>query len=222
MTATHRLMCTTVAASMLLMGSPVSGIAARTNSSGLHPVPSPQHRLSIAPTGQAGHGIDRRAIAASSDDATNHATSHIRLEDERLAQLLDYCRNRSALLERLIKRLDASDVVVYVRCDPMLRRGVAGKLSFVGKTAGIRYVLVRVGYLGDRLRQIAVMGHELRHGVEVADTPAMVDTASFQREYARLGYVNRVASEAGVTAFESDEAVDAGERILRELRNGTD
>ena len=126
------------------------------------------------------------------------------------------------MLEGLINRLEASDVVVYVRCDHTLRRGVTGKLSFVGMSAGTRYVLVRVGYLGDRLRQIALIGHELRHAVEVADTAAIVDTASFQREYARLGYVNRLASGNGVIAFESDEAVAAGERILRELKNGTE
>lgn len=223
MAAIHRLMPTTVAASMLLIGGLVPEMAAHTRDSpARHSVSSPRHRLSISATGQARHAIDARISASRDDDATIDVAPHIRVQDERLSHLLDYGRQRSALLEGLINRIEASDVVVYVRCDRQLRRGVTGRLSFVGMSAGTRYVLVRVGYVGDRLRQIALIGHELRHGVEVADTPAIVDTASFQREYARLGYVNRLASGNGVIAFESNEAVAAGERILRELKNGTE
>jgi hypothetical protein len=222
-TAIHRLMSTTVAASTLLIGGLVPEMAARTrDSSGRHSVSSPRHRLSVSSTGQARHAIDPRGSAPRYDDATIDVAPHIRVEDERLSRLLDYGRKRSALLESLINRLEASDVVVFVRWDNRPRSGVAGKLSFVGMSAGTRYVLVRVGYVGDRLRQIALIGHELRHGVEVADTPAIVDTASFKREYARMGFVNRRASVAGVTAFESIEAVEAGQRILRELQNGTE
>ena len=206
---------------MLLIGGLVPEMAAHTRDSpGRHEVS--RHRPSISATGQARHAIDARVSVSRYDDATIDVAPHIRVDDKRLSHLLDYGRQRSGMLDGLMNRLEASDVVVYVRCDHTLRRGLGGKLSFVGMSAGTRYVLVRVGYLGDRLRQIALIGHELRHGVEVADTPAIVDTASFQREYARLGYVNRLASGNGVIAFESDEAVAAGERILRELKNGTE
>src|SRR5688572_9955990 len=165
-------MSTTVAASMLLIGGLVPEMAARTRDSpGKHPVSSPRHRLSISATGRAPRAIHLRASASRYDDATIDVAPHIRVEDERLRRLLDYGRKRSALLEGLINRLEASDVVVFVRWDNRLRGGIAGKLSFVGMSAGTRYVLVRVGYVGDRLRQIALIGHELRHGVEVADTP---------------------------------------------------
>ena len=221
MAAIHRLMPTTVAASMLLIGGLVPEMAAHTRDSpGRHEVS--RHRPSISATGQARHAIDARVSVSRYDDATIDVAPHIRVDDKRLSHLLDYGRQRSGMLDGLINRLEASDVVVYVRCDRQLRRGVTGRLSFVGMSAGTRYVLVRVGYVGDRLRQIALIGHELRHAVEVADTAAIIDTASFQREYGRLGFVNRSASRSGITAFESDEAVDAGERILRELKNGTE
>lgn len=209
MAAIQRLMSTTIALGMLFAGDLARETAALSREPpGKRRLLAPRHPLSRAMT-----------IRARQDP---EAAPHIRMEDQRLGDLLDYGRRRSALLQNLIDRLEASDVVAYVRCDHRLRRGVAGSLSFVGSTAGTRYVLVRVGYVGDRLRQIALLGHELRHGVEVADTPAIVDTASFQREYARLGYVNKLASVEGITAFESDSAVDAGEQILRELRNDTE
>lgn len=195
MTAMPRLTSTTVALAMLLIVHLVAETAA---------------------SGHAG------ADASGNGRSAPETAPHIRVEDQRLNDLIEFGRRRSALLQRLIDALEQSDVVVYVRCDQRLRRGVAGNLSFVSMSAGTRYVLVRVGYVGDRLRQIALIGHEMRHAVEVADTPDIVDRPSFDRAYARLGYINRDASTAGVIAFESDAAVDAGEQIFRELRNATE
>jgi len=156
------------------------------------------------------------------EDSDVAARAHIRVEDERLARLLDYGRRRSVLLQALIDRLESSDVVVYMRCDRQLRLGLSGRLSYVGTAANLRYVMVRVGYVGDRMRQIVLVGHELRHAVEVAETPEIVDSRSLQAAYERIGYVNRAASLAGILAFESDQAVQAGEQIFRELHDGTD
>ena len=161
---------------------------------------------------------DRPSIA----DVEASAAPGIRVEDERLTRLLDYGKQRSVSLQELVVRLESSDVVVYLRCDRQLRSELSGRLSYVGTSAGLRYVLVRVGYIGDRLRQIALVGHELRHAVEVAEMPEIVDRASFQTAYERIGYVNQYASVRGILAFESDQALQAGDRILRELRNGTD
>jgi hypothetical protein len=162
------------------------------------------------------------SLRPSVEDAAGAAVAGVRVEDERLARLLEYGTQHSALLQSLLARLESSDVVVYVRCDRQLRAELSGRLSYVATSGGLRYVIARVGYIGDRLRQIALVGHELRHAVEVADTPEIVDRASLQSAYERIGYVNRFASVRGILAFESDQAVLAGERILRELRDGTD
>jgi len=162
------------------------------------------------------------SIGSFDSDVEASATPRIRVEDERLMRLLDYGKQRSVLFQELVVRLESSDVVVYLRCDRQLGSELSGLLSYVGTAGGLRYVMVRVGYIGDRLRQIALVGHELRHAVEVAETPEIVDRASFQTAYARIGYVNRFVSVKGMLAFESDQAVQAGERILRELRSGTD
>jgi hypothetical protein len=162
------------------------------------------------------------ALRPSLEEGAGAAVPGVRVEDERLARLLDYGKQHSALLQSLVVRLESSDVVVYVRCDRQLRAELSGRLSYVGTSGRLRYVMARVAYIGDRLRQIAVVGHELRHAVEVAETPEIVDRTSLQSAYERIGYVNRFASVRGILAFESDQAVQAGERILRELRDGTD
>ena len=45
--------------------------------------------------------------------------------------------------------------------------------------------------------------HPVQHAVEIAERPAIVDTASLQREYERIGYVNHIASTAGIISFEN-------------------
>jgi hypothetical protein len=223
MTAIHRLMSPVVAASVLSIGvlTPETALRAGEPSEMYSPASLPD-RPSILTSGPRGIAPAAHARSSRDDDATLSALPHIRVGDDRLGPLLEYGRRHSLLLQAQIDRLEDSDVVVFLRCDPRLPAGASGRLSFVGKSAGIRYVLVRVGYVGNRLRQIALIGHELRHAVEVADTPAIVDTASLQQEYAQLGWVNRRASKGGVIAFETDQAVRAGEHILRELQNGTE
>ena len=146
---------------------------------------------------------------------------HVRFEDAGPRRLLLEAIPRSPTLRRLIERLDDSDVVVYIRCE-RLRAGVAGRVSFVSTADGIRYLKVGARCAGDRQRQAAVMGHELQHAVEIADRPTIVDTASMQREYERIGYVNHFASTAGIISFETDLALRVGEQIFRELRNDSE
>ena len=161
------------------------------------------------------------ATRSAAHDAATPPDPHVRFEDARPRRLLLEAIPRSPTLRRLIERLNDSDVVVYIRCE-RLRAGVVGRLSFVSTADGIRYLKVGAGCVGDRQRQAAVMGHELQHAVEIADRPTIVDTASMQSEYERIGYVNHFASTAGIISFETDLALRVGEQIFRELRNDSE
>jgi hypothetical protein len=88
-------------------------------------------------------------------------------------------------------------------------------LTFVSAVGGYRYVHVRVARMASADVQIALIGHELRHAVEIADAPDVVDSSSLAREYQRIGFV----SPSGTTglSFDSDAAVQTGYRVLREL-----
>ena len=156
----------------------------------------------------------------SPDDATAD-DPHVRFENTGARRLLLDAIPRSPTLRLLVERLDDSDVVVYMRCE-RLRAGLVGRLTFVSAIDGTRYLKVSLGCDGNRRRQAALMGHELQHAVEIADRPAIVDTASMQREYERIGFVNRLASTAGLISFETDLALRIGGRILRELRNDSE
>jgi hypothetical protein len=151
--------------------------------------------------------------ASGSDDLPR-----IRTTDRRVHALIDAGVRHSATFRDLVDRLERSDVVVYVRCgrDPDAR--VAGRLTFVSAAGGLRYVVVRIVPSGARAHQIAVLAHELQHAVEIADTPAIVDSASLAREYLRMGHVNRHSTTPGI-AFDTVAAIDAGRRVLGEISN---
>jgi hypothetical protein len=145
--------------------------------------------------------------------ATPHP--HIRTTDARLRRLVGEGLRTSDTFRALVGRLHQSDVIVYLECDGTSKPH-GGRLTFISSAGGYRYVQVRVSRLRSRDEQIAIIGHELRHAVEIADAPQVVDGPSMAREYARIGYESRRMTRPGVT-FDSDAAVRAGYRVLREM-----
>jgi hypothetical protein len=139
---------------------------------------------------------------------------HLRPLDARLEEIVALGMRDSPSFRALVARLDASDVVVYIRCARRLRTGLEGQLTFVGTSAGLRYVVVALEPTVFRDRLIATLGHELRHAVEIADTPSIVDSLSLGVAYARMGRSARVGLQ---TVFDTDEAEEAGKRVWREI-----
>jgi len=160
------------------------------------------------------------SIAIAADSTTDGTRRQIRTTDARLRRLLEEGLRTSPTFRTLVARLQASDVVVYLRCDGDFTSSTDGRLTFVSTAGGYRYVVVRMARL-PRERQIAIMAHELRHAVEIADAPEVVDGHSLAREYKRIGYVNRRTELPGI-AFDSQAAVQAGIQVLRELLDGED
>ena len=121
----------------------------------------------------------------------------------------------SETFRRLVDRLRRSDVIVYVECGGGRERSSDGRLTFVSAVGGLRYVHVRVARLAAADVQIALIGHELQHAVEIANAPNVVDASSLAQEYARIGYLNPRLGPG--VAFDSDAAVEAGYQVLRQL-----
>ena len=144
------------------------------------------------------------------DDPRNH----IRTTDRRLIRLLHDGVRASETFRRLVHRLRRSDVIVYLECGGG-RQSTDGRLTFISAAGGYRYVHVRVARLVAADVQIALIGHELRHAVEIADAPDVIDASSLAREYERIGFLN--AREATGTSFDSAAAVEAGYQVLRDL-----
>jgi len=145
------------------------------------------------------------------DDPRNH----IRTTDRRLIRLLHDGMRASNTFRRMVHRLRQSDVVVYLECGGSDDRSTDGRLTFVSAAGGVRYVHIRVARLASADVQIALIGHELRHAVEIADAPGVIDRDSLAREYERIGFLN--ARQIAGTSYDSAAAVEAGYRVLRDL-----
>jgi hypothetical protein len=152
--------------------------------------------------------------AATAQTLHDDPNNHIRTTDRRLLRLLQDGMRSSDTFRRLVHRLRRSDVVVFLECGGG-ERATGGRLTFISAVGGYRYVHVRVARLASADVQIALIGHELRHAVEIAEAPSVVDDFSLAREYQRIGYLSpRLAP--GVS-FDSAAAVEAGYEVLRDL-----
>jgi hypothetical protein len=149
----------------------------------------------------------------SAETVAPNQRRHIRTNDPRLMRLVHEGFRASATFRRLVERLQQSDVVVYLDTGGL--GSSDGRLMFLSAVAGLRYVHIRVVRLASTAGQIALIGHELQHAVEIAEAPDVVDSSSLARAYQRIGYVNPRA--IGGLAFDSDAAVEVGHRVLREL-----
>ena len=116
---------------------------------------------------------------------------------------------RSATFRNLVRRLDATDVVVYVRFSRCT--GVPACLLWASAGPRVRMLVARLdrfGHSDDEL--IALLAHELQHAYEVASGPATTDAASFGRWFATRGW-------KGAHGFETAEAQDVSRKVSAEL-----
>ena len=126
---------------------------------------------------------------------------------------------RSPTILALVDRLGQSDVVVYVRMQAFSSEALDGRLAVLSASGGIRYLLVELACGRPRVVQIATLGHELHHAVEVADEPSVVSGRTLASLYARIGTETRTA--VGELTFETGAARDVATRVRRELLHPT-
>ena len=156
------------------------------------------------------------AIAGTVRDASE--VPRIRIHrDGRIERMISEGLSASPTFREVVNRLNRSDVVVYVRCQKDLAKREDGYLKFVGSAAGYRYLQAYIRYNTSRQHQIALIGHELFHAAEVADAPSVIDVASFEREYARIGFVSRTVRIGGGVSYDTHAAIRAGDQILRDV-----
>jgi len=136
---------------------------------------------------------------------------HVRLMDQRMRPLLRAGYEHSPTFAALLARLQRSDVYVYVDVVARLPGSLEGRLLVLPPSHGVRYVRIQIALRGSQYESIAVLGHELRHAVEVADAPDVLDADGLVTLYRRIGI------ERGQNEFDTQEAQETGRRVLKEL-----
>lgn len=88
--------------------------------------------------------------------------------------------------------------------------------QFITYAGSYRFVRITLNVVKADDDEVALLGHELQHAVELADAPAVDDDSDYERLYDRIGYQS--CSRAAPRCYETDRAVRAGRDVLRELR----
>lgn len=79
---------------------------------------------------------------------------------------------RSATARSLVKRLEASNVIVHIESSRTMPLGIGGMTRFVVSRGGFRYVRIYIGADLPARARTAILAHELQHACEVADSHA--------------------------------------------------
>ncbi len=138
------------------------------------------------------------------------AGSHVRSEDAVIGAALRDGLLRSAVIQRLVEVIDASNVIVYLARGDCPRPAIAC-VMMAGGGPDVRYVRINFrlptglgqpgGWHTDELS--VAIAHELQHAAEIAAWPDVIDAATLQAAYAR-----RSLARGGVH-LETDAAIQS-------------
>ena len=153
-------------------------------------------------------------LTASAYPEQRDGGPRIRPQDPRLTELLKAGAARSLTFRELVDRINADNVIVYVSLTPLLKQNLAGKLTWMSKAGGFRYVRAQISTELHPDAMIATLAHELQHAVEVIEDEEVSDQRSLEQLYKRIG---RPSGSGLASGWETEAAQQAGLRVRREL-----
>jgi hypothetical protein len=142
------------------------------------------------------------------------AVSRVRgasIDSERLlAELIA----RSPTGRGLVEQLGRSDLIVYVRYEWFQTQMLRGRIGVVASGGNRRLFAIEINSHQTRTEQLAALGHELQHAVEIAAAPSVRDARSLAALYGAIG---QPAGYPGAEMFETAAAAEMGHRVRHEL-----
>ena len=143
----------------------------------------------------------------------NAPERRVRAPDARVRSLLAEGLHQSRTFASLMTALNHSDVIVYIEAVMILPKDTMGRLAMLPRVGGgSRYLRVQIRADLSRRDAIALIGHELRHALEIAEATEVRDTTSLIRLYERIGHPT-----IGEHAYDTEAARDTGRVVRREL-----
>jgi hypothetical protein len=143
------------------------------------------------------------------------STSHLRPEIA-LRPLVAHAAERSPSIRELIDRIEASDVIVYVRTRMFTQSNLNGRVALLATMpAGQRFLVIELACNRPDVVTMSTLGHELYHAVEIANEPSIVDASGLTAFYNRAG--EKTGDALGHVTFETRGAEQTGVRVRREL-----
>ena len=117
---------------------------------------------------------------------------------------------RSAVVRALVARLESSNVIVHIVTSLQMPGGIGGTTRFVTSRGGYRYVRITLGSDLMLRARTAILGHELQHACEVANSSA-TDVDGMRELFEHVGH------RAG-DYFETIAAIRTEQTVRTELR----
>jgi hypothetical protein len=143
----------------------------------------------------------------------NAPERRVRAPDARVRSMLAEGLHQSRTFASLMTALNHSDVIVYIEAVMILPKDTMGRLAMLPRVGGgSRYLRVQIRADLSRRDAIALIGHELRHALEIAEATEVRDTRSLIRLYERIGHLT-----IGEHAYDTEAARDTGRMVRREL-----
>ena len=138
----------------------------------------------------------------------------LRPQDPRCIQVLKEGAARSATFRGLVNRIEASNLIVYIAVNPVLKRSLLGAMTWMTRAGDFRYVHASVRNELTLDQMIASVAHELQHAVEVIEDESVTDERSLVELYKRIG---QPSGPAGLSGWETLAAQRTGTQVRREL-----
>ena len=142
----------------------------------------------------------------------NESFRRVRTTDMLVKRLMEEGLRRSVTFGDLVAAVNATDVIVYIERVEKLPPTVAGQLMILPMPKAQRYLRIQVLDRLSPFDTIALIGHELRHALEVAAAPDVRDQTGLTQLYRRIG----TAGGKG-HSFDTLAAQNTGRRVRREL-----
>ena len=136
---------------------------------------------------------------------------HVRSQDRWVRLLLKRGVTHSFTFRNLLARLERSDVIVYIEEVAGLPGTLDGRMMMLPATHGQRYVRIQIVTRGAPDDEVALLGHELQHALEVAEEAGVCDQATLTALYERIG------RRGGRHLYDTRAAQEIGRVIRREL-----
>jgi len=121
---------------------------------------------------------------------------------------------RSPTFAAEVRELATSNVIAIIEPSRTLPSGICGHMVFMTARGGVRYIQILFDTRYNLPQTIGILGHELRHALEVAAHPEVVDQASLRRMYSSIGYRNPSRWDE---AYDSAEAIATGHTVVAEM-----
>ena len=155
-------------------------------------------------------------LPATHAQAQADAMPRVRTDSRYLRVVIASGIERSPTFRQIVDRIEQSDVIVEVQCGHFTGTQ-AGRTVLLSAQPSVRYLLTEITCPTTSVPALHMIAHELRHVLEIADAPWIVDGPTLAQHYRDIGF-----STCGMTSdtygrFETADALDAGDRVHHEL-----